>query len=75
MEHDFYTFYTPCDQRRDGDKEVACCRNCGVEIDRPQDLYPIIECPPVEMFTPEWCSLMSIMPDCDSQFVFEIHDS
>lgn len=71
MEHDFYTFYE--DERTW--KEVAACRNCSVSVDRPQDLYPILECPPVEMFTPEWYNLMGIMPNCDLQFVLEIHES
>lgn len=75
MEHDFYTFYTAGDRRGQADKEVAYCKNCSVEVYNPQELYPIPECPPVEMFTPEWYSLMSIMPNCDLQFVFEIHDS
>ena len=69
VEHDFRIYYE--DERTY--KEVASCINCGLEIDRPHDLYPILECPPVEMFTPEWYSLMEVMPNCDLQWALQVH--
>ncbi len=71
MEHEWHTCYM--DERTY--KEVACCYNCDVEVMSPHDLHMIDGCPPVEMFTPEWCRLMGIMSDCDLQFILKVHES
>ena len=85
MKHSFKVFYEPACARQPGDGggirlvqvdlEVHCCERCGLEVEDPQDAYPIAECGPVEAMTDEWLGLMGHGTDCDLRIVECIHES
>lgn len=73
MEHAFEIFYDPI-PGRELDKEIHYCTRCGLEMEEPQDLYPV---PEVNegMEADEWMKMMGYEADCDVQMVRRIHES
>jgi hypothetical protein len=66
-DHSFVTVWEPHPTLRgdEHDVETACCRLCGLAVERPHDYYVVDHCPPVEALTREWLRMSSLPEFCE----------